>query len=292
MDPGTKTSWLFAEAARWTLQVARVSMMRSWTLGRRTLARWHGAEPFEVRTVDGLRLSALFLPRLTPEAKRLPVIMTHGYCETKEFHLFRAWELCQTGHDVILFDQRAHGKSGGRYVTFGVRERHDVTAVIDRATELKLVRNRVITMGFSLGASVMLQHAGGDGRVAAVVALAPFVNAREAINSFRRLLAPWLKREEVLAGFDYASREAGFVLDEASTLAAIARLRVPVLMAVGDRDRNLPGAQHSQVLAAAMGSSRCRLLEVRGATHVTLARRIWPELDAEILRFCGSVQTP
>ncbi len=290
MTADARTSWFFIEAARWTLKVSRVSIMRTWTISRRTLARWHGAESFEVRTIDGLKISALYLPGRSTQSARLPVVFTHGYCETKEFHLFRVWELCQAGHDVILFDQRAHGASGGKYVTFGVRERHDVTAVIDRARELHLVPDRVITMGFSLGASVMLQHAGSDPRVAGVVALAPFVSGIEAINSFRRMLAPWLKPDEVLAGFEYASREAGFVLDEASTIRAIERLRVPVLMAVGDRDRNLPGDVHSKVLAGAMRQHSCRLIEVRGATHLSLARRLWPELDPQIIDFCGRLR--
>ncbi|ANZ37374.1 hydrolase [Lentzea guizhouensis] len=57
---------------------------------------------------------------------------------------------------VVAFDFRGHGRSGGR-CTVGADEVHDVEAAVRTARELGYTR--VATVGFSMGASVVIRHA-------------------------------------------------------------------------------------------------------------------------------------
>lgn len=258
----------------------------------RAQSRRRGGRSFLVRATDGTRLAAWYSPALaqprdTPP--RLPVLMSHGWCEIKERHFRRAWRLNAQGHDVVLFDHRGHGRSAGKYVTFGVQERHDIVAVANEAIDQGLFGDRFITLGFSLGGGVVIQHAAIDPRVAAVVALAPFVDFRQAVLSFRDLLAPWMDAEWLLAGVARATQEVHFALDEASAIEAMRQIEAPVLLIEGGRDRHLPACNHTQKLLPAKTRGRVECLCVDHASHVTLCRRAWPDLDTAIARFCSSI---
>ncbi len=243
---------------------------------------------------DRVELDAWFSPRDPAVPARLPVVIAHGLFETKERHFKRAWKLNARGHDVVLFDHRVHGRSQGRHCTFGVQEKFDTQAVIDEAARRGLIGGpdtptRVITMGFSLGGGTVLQHAAIDDRVAGVVALAPFCDFRNAIRSFRRTLVPWMNERWILEGFDAASLEAGFSLDEASALRAVASISIPVLLVEGGRDPYLPGSDHARLLARARAHDEVTLLTIDDATHNSLVHKSWPKLDRAIARFCAGL---
>jgi uncharacterized protein len=70
---------------------------------------------------------------------------------------------------VVALDFRGHGRSGGRS-TLGDDEVHDLTAGVSLARELGY--RRVVTVGFSMGASIALRHAAlAADRPAAVAAV-------------------------------------------------------------------------------------------------------------------------
>ena len=256
---------------------------------RRKRALRLGAVGFKVRADDGVKLDALYLPPLAEDLTKLPVVHNHGYFEHKEAHLCSAWALGARGHGVILYDHRHHGRSKGRYITFGVKERHDVRAVIDHAVREKWVKDKVITMGFSLGAGTMLQHAAMDDRVAGVVAKAPFLDMASAVRSFRRRYGRFVRHPWLMRGFEEATRRAGFNLHEASTLEAVKHITAPVLFIVGQDDKDLPAKDHTLPLYEAKTQGQRELLEVPGANHLTLAFRRWPGVEEAIVRFCDGV---
>lgn len=275
--------------ARTVLRLPRYSWVRLFSGPLRHMARQAGAEYHRIRAADGIELDVARLPPKTvPPTPRLPVIHVHGWLEVKEVHLREARALNEAGHEVFLVDMRAHGRSEGRRMSFGARERHDLSAVLDTAIERGWAPGgRAITMGFSLGGAVAIQHAAIDHRVAGVVALAPFVNARQSIRSARLLWWPWGSRRWLERGFEVAADETGFTLDEASALAAMKKLQVPALLVVGERDRLLPPGRHAHALYEASRPGVCRLLDVRKAAHVDLCALYWSHIEAEVLAFCA-----
>lgn len=258
--------------------------VRGW-VGRKV--RRLGGRYFTVVADDGVCIDALYLPgRAGGGKEKLPVIIAHGWLETKEFHLREAKLLVERGHNVILVDLRAHGRSSGGCTTFGVREKHDIAAVISDAQQLGWVKDRVVTYGYSLSAGVMLQHAGIDERVVGVVAMAPFRDMATAVVSFHYALGRVIDLEFILDGIERAAKDYGFAMEEASPLLAVGALKVPVLFVVGARDCLLPGVDHTRVLADAYGGGSCRSIEVAGAGHINLCYRAWPGLDERITAFC------
>lgn len=281
----------------WARHIARAVLRGSAYPGRKIVGSLHrkksrreGGRRFTARAVDGVHLDAWHLPA-SPAAgeRRLPIVRVHGWMEFKELHFESCRRLTERGHDVVLFDHRGHGRSGGRGATFGVLERHDVTRVIDEAVGRGWIEPRCVTMGFSLGGATVLQHAPIDERVLGVIAVAPFLDFRSAVESFRSRLAPWMDAPWLQSGFDVAAVEHGFAMDQASTLDAARALDKPVLLVEGGNDTILPPAQHTDKLAAAIDPALLERINVPAAGHATLSRKPWPELNDAIDAFCRRV---
>ncbi|MFF2847159.1 alpha/beta hydrolase [Streptomyces sp. NPDC058001] len=125
--------------------------------GRRTL----------LRTRDGVLVDAHHEPgpdTRTGGAESLAIVVAHGFTgDLERPHVRRAAAVFAQRAGVITFSFRGHGASGGRS-TVGDREVLDVAAAVDWARRLGY--ERVVTVGFSMGGSVVLRHAasGAAGR--------------------------------------------------------------------------------------------------------------------------------
>jgi len=76
------------------------------------------------------------------------------------------------GFDVVAYDSRAHGESGGEVCTYGYFEKEDLHRVLDT------VGGAIVLLGTSLGAAVAIQEAAHDPRVSAIVAVETFSDLR------------------------------------------------------------------------------------------------------------------
>ena len=118
-------------------------------------------------TADGVSIDAVH----EPGPAELAIVVAHGFTGSwQRPSIRRAVEVLHERAGVVSFDFRGHGNSGG-HSTVGDREVLDLAAAIDWARELGY--ERVATVGFSMGASVVVRHAGlaNPGELAAVVAV-------------------------------------------------------------------------------------------------------------------------
>ena len=234
-----------------------------------------GATHFAIDDGAGPRLDALRLPASPAAPRGLPVVLVHGWLERKEWHR-EAVILSQAGHEVVLFDQPAHSRSGGDFSTLGARERHDLRRVLDDAGRRGFLGPRVVTVGYSAGAATALLHAVDDPRVAAVAAFGPFVDLAGGIRFMGSLFAPDVSLPWVTRGLAGALGLAGHSLAEVDTLAAVRRLTVPVLFVAGDPRRgDTLGDQVKRLYDAKRHGFR-RLVVIPGSSHFRLHRNGWP----------------
>ena len=116
-------------------------------------------------TEDGIPIDAVHLPG----PGDLGIVVAHGF--TLNWQRPAVWKvatrLSRFG-GVVSFDFRGHGRSGGRS-TVGDQEIKDLDVAVAYARELGYTE--VATVGFSMGASIVLRHAGLIGGVDAVVAV-------------------------------------------------------------------------------------------------------------------------
>jgi pimeloyl-ACP methyl ester carboxylesterase len=116
-------------------------------------------------TDDGVAIDAVHLVGDDDVA----IVLAHGFTlYWQHGAVWNAAKRLNRSSGVITFDFRGHGRSGGQS-TLGDREIRDVDIALRYARELGY--RRVATVGFSMGASIVLRHAALIGGADAVVSV-------------------------------------------------------------------------------------------------------------------------
>lgn len=129
----------------------------------------HLSEPERgtVRTQDGIELETALLTAAEPRDN--VIVVASGFTGGWRMpHNRRIASGLLRVADVMSFDFRGHHGSTG-VSTVGDREIQDLRAVVTHLTERGY--SRIVTVGFSMGASVVIRHAALMGGVVAVVAV-------------------------------------------------------------------------------------------------------------------------
>lgn len=181
-----------------------------------------------------------------------------------------AQELTRYG-SVVTFSFRGHGRSGGRS-TVGDREVLDLAAAVRWARDLG--HERVATVGFSMGGSVVLRHAAlPDGPDAVVSVSAPARWYYRGTAPMRRV--HWLVTRpagRLMGRYGLRTRIHHREWDPVplSPVESVPLIApTPLLIVHGDRDGYFP-VDHPEMLAAAAGENGELWLE-RGMGHAESA---------------------
>ena len=225
--------------------------------------------PYEdvfITSFDGLRLHAKFYAAPDPKA---PVqIMFHGYKSAAERDFCGGLrEGIDGGFNVLLVDQRAHGESEGKYLTFGVNERFDCLSWANYAAERFGRDVKIYLYGISMGAATVLMASALPlpDSVSGIVADCGYTSPKDIISSV-------LRDHHVPVAPVYAVARigaklfCGFDLDSASAPEALSHSRIPVLFIHGDDDRFVP-CRMSRENFEASAAERKKLLIVPNAGH-------------------------
>jgi uncharacterized protein len=198
------------------------------------------------------------------------LIYLHGHSDNRASGSGIITRFRDLGFDVLAYDSRAHGDSGGSMMTYGYLEKQDLRKVIDN-----LEPGPVVLLGSSLGAAVALQLAGEDPRVSAVVAAETFSDLRTIVTERAPFFFPdWA----IDAGIARAEIKGNFDIGSVSPEMAAAGIKVPVLLLHGAEDSDTPPV-HSERVFQRLGGPKDLML-VPGAGHnQSLQGDIWPDIE-------------
>jgi pimeloyl-ACP methyl ester carboxylesterase len=113
--------------------------------------------------------------------RRGTLVYLHGVADNRTSGAGVVERFVKRGFDVVAYDSRAHGESGGDVCTYGFFEKRDLRRVLDTVGP-----GPIVLVGTSLGAAVALQEAALDPRVIAVVAAETFSDLRTVATEGRR----------------------------------------------------------------------------------------------------------
>lgn len=222
-------------------------------------------------TDDGTVVQAEHLPAVS-ESRDLAVVVVHGFMlHSRHPRLRRIAAALRNEAGVVLIDLRGHGRSSG-LSTVGWEEVRDTEAAVEWARWLGY--KRVATLGFSLGAAVVLRHAaeyGGVDRVAAVSGPGQwYYRGTPRMRLLHRLVLTSAGRLAVRAARRTRISPVPWS-DPLPTdpVAAASRLDVPLLVVHGDHDDLFP-VEHAHRISAAAGD-RATLWVVPGFGHAEAA---------------------
>ena len=192
------------------------------------------------KSFDGLCLAARYYPK---ENSDTTVILFHGYRSSAKRDFSCAVKMySDLGLNVLLVDQRSHGKSEGKLICFGVKERRDVLSWIDFVLKNYGERTKIFLGGMSMGATTVLLSAGLNlpKNVKGIIADCGFTSpveiiAKVAKQHFR------VKGNVLIPIMSLFCRIFGhFGIYGISTVDSLKKSNVPVLLFHGESDDFVP----------------------------------------------------
>lgn len=239
----------------------------------------------EVRfaSLDKTDLTGWFVPSGSPAAPT--VILLHGYGRSRAELLPHADYLHQAGYNVLLFDFRNRGQSGGEAVTTGAKEPLDVRGAVSYLLSRRDIDpDRIALQGVSLGASSGLMAMVDEPRIAAIVSESAFTDLEETISrSFEHFIG--------LPPFPFApvtvlitEKRLGVSARDVRPVDAIKKIgRRPVLIIDDLEDKQMPLDSGKRLYDAASGAKE--LWQIENAGHTEGLETQPAEYERRVLKF-------
>ena len=200
-----------------------------------------------------------------------------------------AARMVDLGYNVLLFDLRGHGSSGGDKVSGGFFEKLDVLGAFDYLVERGVDPSRIGLMGFSMGAATSIMAAAEEPRITAVAADSPFADASDLIarEAARKTPFPeWMMPIFIPATKLMAKQIYGIDIGSLVPEKSVAELGYPVIVIHGLADDRIPWEHGQRVASAAYEGSSLWL--VPGVDHVDAFLTHPDEYVARVSEYFGS----
>ena len=234
---------------------------------------------------DGVKLAG----RYFDNNSSCTIFLFHGYRSSGIHDFSCAVEMYyKMGFNIFLADQRAHGNSSGKLITFGVKESRDVVTWTELINE-KFSPSQVVISGISMGATTVLLslYHNLPKNVVGVIADCGFTSPADIIEKVGRdsykinahFFIPFLDAACKLLG--------GFSIRGISTVEAVQKTQLPILLIHGKKDNFVPCEMSEQTFSKCKDNCRIFLSEEagHGMSFLTDTEELLAELKS-FLKFC------
>lgn len=218
----------------------------------------------KTRSFDGLTLSARYYH--TADGAPLQILF-HGYRSMALRDCAGGFYLAKKlGCNILAVDQRAHARSEGHTITFGIQERKDCLSWIQYANNRFSSNAPIILSGLSMGASTVLMASALPlpENVVAIMADCPYSSPADIIRKVSRdrhmpdaLAYPFIWLGAKIFG--------KFSLNETTSVESVRQAKIPILLLHGEDDRFVPCRMSREIYAAC--ASRAELHTFPYAGH-------------------------
>ena len=192
-----------------------------------------------IKSHDGLKLYGNYYH----VANGAPIqLMFHGYRSSSYLDFCGGVKFAmKMKQNVLLVDQRAHGRSEGHTTCFGILERKDCISWINYISNRFGSNTKIILSGLSMGASTVLMSntLNLPENVVGIIADCPFSSPKDIIKKVCEdngmpadFLFPFVKWGALLFGH--------FNLEACSAVLGAKVSKIPILLFHGDDDRFVP----------------------------------------------------
>jgi alpha-beta hydrolase superfamily lysophospholipase len=240
-------------------------------------------DTIKLKTENGIFIDAWYSK--TDSAAKGTVILFHGIGANKGMLLYEAYEFRYQRYNVMLVDFRAHGNSGGKTTTIGVRESEEVKLAYDYVAG-KGEKN-IFIWGSSMGAVVAAKAISDYNlKPSGIILEMPFASlqthlqARARANGFQGFpekpfgffVTWWMGMERGFNGFKH------------KTTSYVKKMHCPVLMQYGALDSYVEKNETDKVYNA-IASANKKLVVYDRAGHESIAQNDPVKWRIEIERF-------
>lgn len=242
----------------WDAYIPGIKASKEWLADREQ-------EDVYITSGDGLKLHGTFFS--CPGSKRA-VVCFHGYTSEglNDFSSIAKFYL-EHGFNLMVVDERAHGKSEGTYIGFGCLDRQDGKLWMEYVAERLGEDCQMMLHGISMGGATVLMSTGLElpPQVKAVVSDCAFTSAWEVFSHVLGTMYHMPAFPVMQIADRMARREAGYGLDECNAREEVGKAKVPVLFIHGDADTFVPCSMVYELYDACRSPKE--LLVIKGASH-------------------------
>ena len=171
-----------------------------------------------------------------------------------------------SGDNVLNVDQRSHGRSEGKVISFGVKERFDVQTWVAYVAERFGPETVVFLEGISMGAATVLMASDLPFAcpVAGIVADCPYSSP---FGIIRKVGRDAIRMGDAIVPFVCMSARlfGGFSLFDSSALKSVPNASAPILLIHGTGDHFVPFEMSAEIHA--LRPDLIRFVPVEGAPH-------------------------
>lgn len=198
-----------------------------------------------ITSEDGLTLRGYYIEPY-PERKKVMIIV-HGYTAnhiigSQFINLFT-----EEGYNVLLVDQRSHGRSEGTYATYGYYERQDLDRWVAWVRERVGHEAFIGLHGQSMGGGTVLMYAGINKHAKFIIADCPYSDMEE-------LMKYQMKELNHVPHFPFIAllerslnRIAQFSMKQVKPIREVANKDIPLLLIHGKADTFVPTRMSEQI---------------------------------------------
>ena len=224
-------------------------------------------EDVEIRSFDGLKLHATFIP--AEEEKDITVILVHGYRASgfKDFAFMLPF-YHKLGVNILMVDDRGHGKSQGDYVGFGWHDHFDVERWINYLTVRFGDESSIFLHGVSMGAATVMMASGDElpSQVKGIIEDCGYstLNGQLKHNLESQFHIP---TKPVIDAVSAVTKQLnGYSFEECDSLSALKKTELPYLFIHGDKDAFVATRMVYENYNACASEDKTLIL-VEGADH-------------------------
>lgn len=192
-------------------------------------------DEYKIKTDDGLNLQAYFMKNELDSNKY--IVMSHGHTYTHHGVLKYARMMMGYGYNIVLYDQRYHGNSEGKFTSLGYLEKRDLYNVITDTFNRYGQDIYLGTYGESMGSSTVLQEVEFDDRVKFVFSDCGFSNLNHLVGDFFKKMKYLPKFPFMYLGDCLFKVITGSNFNGISPIRAIKDVNVPIFFAHGKADK-------------------------------------------------------
>lgn len=169
------------------------------------------------------------------------------------------------GFNVLLADNRAHGKSQGKTITFGIKERYDVRSWAQYAAKRFGKEQKIYLSGLSMGGATVLMasNIGLPKNVVGILADCPYSSPKAILCSVIKQMGFPVKLTYLLARIS-ASFFGKFDIEETSAIEAVKESVIPILIMHGAADEFVPCSMSIDCQMVANGMVQVELIKNAG----------------------------
>jgi fermentation-respiration switch protein FrsA (DUF1100 family) len=210
-----------------------------------------------IQSPFGYYLKGTYLPYATPSNKT--VIIVHGIAANRLMSLYYVNIYLEEGYNVLIYDSRAHGESGGTSSTWGFYEKYDLDQWV-KWVDKEHPKGIIGVHGVSMGAATALLQAElneSSKQVAFYIIDSAYSNLEDLltkqisdiVNSHNPV---WIK---ILLKYSSAVAyiQARFCYEEVSPIHTVERVTTPILYLHGEADPLVPVSMSQQLYNATKG---------------------------------------